>query len=102
MSSYPNKVDDMIFFQDCSLDNIHILNTYNSYISPGKYKDANDYIYQQENFYGYFADFFNAIENRIYNLQDYLLSKPPKKQPFIYSNEEPTEIDDSIKNIIWT
>ncbi len=38
--------------------------------------------------YGFFADFFNLIENRIYNLQDYLLNKPPKKQPSVYYDEE--------------
>ncbi|MCM1232121.1 MAG: hypothetical protein NC489_18525 [Ruminococcus flavefaciens] len=105
-SSYPDKVDEMIFFQDCSLDNIDIMNTYNDLILQGKYNEANNYINQHDNIYGYFADYFNALENRIYSLQDYLLNKPPKKQPFLYFDEvneeeeeiEPTDVD---KDTIW-
>jgi len=69
----------MIFFQDNNLEKIDIIDTYNKLISQGKYTEANQYINQQEGIYGYFADFFNVIENRIYNLQDYLLQKPPLK-----------------------
>lgn len=106
MSSYPGKVDDMTFFQDCDLENIHIMNTYNNLIIKNQYSEANKYINQQENICGYFAGFFNVIENRIYNLQDYLLHKPPKKQPFLYFEEtdengeelEPSEADE---NTVW-
>lgn len=87
-SCFPNKIDEMTFFQDNSLDNVEIIDHYNNLIAQGKYSVASDYINQQEGVYGFFADFFNLIENRIYNLQDYLLSKPPKKQPFVYYDEE--------------
>ena len=93
MSHYPDGVDPMMFFQDVSLDKIDIMNTYNQLISQGKYTEASKFISQQEGIFGYFADFFNAIENRIYNLQKHLLEKPPKEQPFIYyeleSSKEP-------------
>lgn len=88
ISYYPNKVDEMTFFQDNNLEKMEIINHYNDLIAQGKYSEANDYINQQEGIYGFFADFFNLIENRIYNLQEYLLSKPPKKQPFVYYDEE--------------
>ena len=88
VSYYPHKIDDMIFFQDNNLENVEIMNQYNNLISHGKYSEASDYISQQEGIYGFFADFLNLIENRIYTLQEYLLSKPPKKQPFIYYDEE--------------
>lgn len=87
-SYYPNKVDEMIFFQDNNLEKIEIINHYNSLIADGKYSEASDYIEQQEGVYGFFADYFNLIENRIYTLQDHLLNKPPKKQPFIFYDEE--------------
>lgn len=87
-SYYPNKIDKMTFFQDINLEQIEIMNHYNELIAQGKYIEANDYISQQENIYGFFADFFNLIENRIYNLQNYLLQKPMKKQPFIYYNKK--------------
>lgn len=87
-SYYPHKIDNMIFFQDNNLENVEIMNQYNELIAQGKYSEASDYINQQEGIYGFFADFFNLIENRIYTLQEYLLQKSPKKQPFIFYDEE--------------
>lgn len=93
MSHYPDGVDKMIFFQDVSLDQMDIMNQYNNLICQGKFSEANKFISQQEGICGYFADFLNAIENRIYNLQNHLIEKPPKEQPFIYyeldNNKEP-------------
>lgn len=88
MSIYPNGIDPMMFFQDNDIEKIDIINEYNKLISQGKYDEANTFINQQEGIYGYFADFFNALENRIYALQEYLLSKPPKYQPFNYYNSD--------------
>lgn len=88
ISYYPEKIDNMTFFQDVSLDNIEIINHYNNLIAKGKYSEAVDYINQQKNVCGFFADFFNLIENRIYNLQEHLLTKPPKNQPFIFYDKK--------------
>lgn len=87
-SYYPDGIDEMFFFQDNDLTKVDIINNYNSLISQGKYSEANQFINQQEDIYGYFADFFNALENRIYNLQRYLLNKPPKKRYFFYWDED--------------
>lgn len=88
LSFYPAKIDPLIFFQDVSLDHIHIIDTYHTLISQGKYSEANEYINSQKGIFGCFADFLNAIENRIYNLQQHLLTIEPK-QPFVLSDEEP-------------
>lgn len=88
VSYYPNQIDEMIFFQDNNLENIEAINYYNSLVAQGNYDEANDYINQQSGIYGYFSDFFNLIENRIYSLQKYLLKKPPKEQPFMYYDEK--------------
>lgn len=99
-SYYPDGIDKMIFFQDNDLTKVDIINTYNNLIAQGKYSEANQYINQQEGIYGFFADFFNALENRIYNLQTYLLQKPPKKRYFFYwdadeyNNQTPFSHDD--------
>lgn len=87
ISDYPAKIDDMTFFQDNDLENIEIINQYENLISQGKYSEADTYIHQQENIYGFFADFFNLLENRIYSLQEYVLTKE-KKQPFVFHDEE--------------
>lgn len=88
LSFYPDKIDPLIFFQDVNLEQLEIMDTYNDLIKKGKYTEANEYINNQSGICGYFADFLNAIENRIYNLQTHLLTIEPK-QPFIYSDEEP-------------
>lgn len=87
-SYYPQKMDEMIFFQDNNLENTETMNHYNKLLAQGKYSEASDYIDQQKGIFGFFADYFNLIENRIYALQEYLLQKPPKKQPFLYYAEK--------------
>jgi len=78
----------MTFFQDNNLEKLEIINHYDNLIAQGKYSEASNYINHQEKVYGYFACYLNLIENRIYSLQEHLLNKPPKKQPFIYYDEE--------------
>lgn len=95
VSYYPDGIDPMIFFQDNNLEKVENINIYNNLISQGKYTEANDYIIQQKDIYGYFADFFNAIENRIYNTQEYLLQKEPVKKQYVFfnTNDEVNEPD---------
>lgn len=95
ISGYPEKIDPLIFFQDVDLEKQKNMQEYNNLIAKGEYNKANEYISKQE-ICGYFADYFNAIENRIYNLQGYLLTIEPK-QPFIISNSEPAVNDE----VIW-
>ena len=87
----------MSFFQDNGLDNVNVVNTYNNLIAQKKYDEANTFINSPENIRGYFADYFNAIENRIESLQGYLLTKE-KKEVFIHSGAEPAQISE---NMIW-
>lgn len=73
ISSYPNKVDEMTFFQDVSLNTIEYRNEYQRLLSKGNYSEAAEYINRQNDIHGYFACFFNMLENRIYALQENLL-----------------------------
>ncbi len=94
LSFYPSKIDPLLFFQDVNLENKKIMDNFNNLIEKGKYSEANEYINGQSGICGYFADFLNAIENRIYNLQAHLLTIEPK-QPFIYSDTEPILIKET-------
>ena len=96
ISCYPDGIDSMVFFQDNDIDKVPIIEQYNKFISEGKYTEANGYMSRQDIF-GYFADVFNMFENRIYNLQSYLLIKE-KINPFISSEEEPTTLS---SDMIW-
>ena len=101
-SIYPNGLDPMIFFHDNDIEKVEIINEYEKLIAQGKYDEANAFIENQQGIYGYFADFFNAIENRIFKLQEYLLSLPPKEQPFIYydGDEFPLELYQSGTHLV--
>lgn len=94
-SYYPDKIDDMTFFQDVNLETYPVMKEYERIISSGKYDEANEYINQQSGIYGYFADFFNLVENRIYTWQNYLLNKK-KINPFTDSDDEPTELTEGM------
>lgn len=96
ISNYPDSIDPMIFFQDIDLTQAAAMESYNNLISQGCYSEAADFINGQEGIHGYFPDYLNAIENRINNLQEYLLAIVPK-QPFVSSDSEPAADDE----IIW-
>lgn len=100
VSYYPEKIDEMTFFQDNDIEKMETIHTYNNLISQGCYNAANDFISKQNGIYGFFADFLNLIENRIYNLQAFLLQKPPKKQPFATFDEE-EELPAIDEDTIW-
>ena len=69
-SVFPDSVDPLIYFQDANLNRQAIMEAYDAYIAEQQYDTANAYIDDQDEMYGYWADFFNAIENRIYATQD--------------------------------
>lgn len=96
LSCYPNGIDSMVFFQDNDISKVSVIEEYQSLISQGKYTDANKYL-SQHDIFGYFADVFNLFENRIYSLQNHLLSKE-KYNPFVSSDEEPSALSD---DMIW-
>lgn len=88
ISYYPISIDPLIFFQDINIEKLEIMKIYDDLIAHGKYDEANEYINKQEGIFGYFADYLNAIENRIYKLQEHLLTIEPKHY-FLYSDSEP-------------
>lgn len=97
LSSYPDKIDELIFFQDISIEQSSTMETYNNYIANQAYSDANSYIDKQYGIHGYFAGLFNLIENRIDTLQCVLLEKV-KINPIQSSETEPEELSE---DTIW-
>lgn len=98
-SNYPDSVDKMNFFSDVSLKNKRIFDEYNRLISEKQYDSANALLQDSDTIiHAYCAEYFNLIENRIEKLQEYLLSKVKKENPFIVSADKPTE---SKINTIW-
>ncbi len=92
----------MIFFQDNDLEKIDIIKQYNDLITLGKYTKANDYIKLHENVYGYFSDYFNAIENRIHSLQKHLKTKEQIKKQYVCFNASDDQKEPDIdEGMLW-
>lgn len=92
-SYYPNKIDECLFFQDADLEHLPIMDEFQSIMAQKGYTEANKYMNQQDGIFGAFAGFFNAYENRLYNLQNYLLTQM-NPNPFHYSATEPTDVSE--------
>lgn len=99
VSLYPDTVDEMIFFQDNNIESAEVLNAFNNLTNQGKYSEAAAFLAQHKELFGFFADYLNAIENRISRLQEYLLTKT-KKTPFVDSANEPDAASLN-EGIIW-
>lgn len=97
-SNFPDTVDDLYFLSDISLETQHIYKRHKQLVSDGKYSEASDYLNQQTGITPVNADFFNMLENRIYNTQIHVLAKE-KINPVFYSDI--SEADDISKSPIW-
>lgn len=75
-SGYPKTVDDLVFFQDVSIDTKSIMDQFLSYYASKQYTRARDYINKQAGIDGYFADLYNMIQSRIYELQRHVTAHP--------------------------
>lgn len=90
-SLYPSKVDNLIFFQDVSLDNKEIFLNYQNLLSQKLYEESALYIKESGIPY-YGAELFNLIENMISNTQKHLLGN--KKPQLFYFTDDDSEIVD--------
>lgn len=88
-SAFPNQIDDLIFFQDITLDNAATLQHYQQLLQNTQYAEAAQFIQESEIPY-YGAALFNLMENRIYATQKYFMENP-KTSPFVYSATEPAD-----------
>lgn len=96
-SLFPNSVDDITFISDVNLDTLDIYKQHRDLVNNGKYTEASNYLNQQTGITPVNADFFNMLENRIYQTQLYVEDKE-KVNPCSYESQ-PTNI--SKTNPIW-
>lgn len=97
VSNYPNKVDELIFFQDNGISQEAIIDQYQNLIAQGHPTNANSFINQQKGINIYHADLFNLLENRIFSLQEHALTLKPKPSE-IFSANEPVG---GANNVVW-
>ena len=104
-SSFPNSVDDLLFCNDIDLEHLQESNYHNQLALAQQYTQAGEYLEQTANMDSLCASLFNLIKNRIYNTQQYLLTKHTKwyeeygvESPISW-NDEP---EDKEKQPVWT
>lgn len=68
----PNKVDDLIFFEDISYDQKPIWDEFEDLIAVGDYAGAQALAKSYGDLHGYFADLYNMMVNRLYAVQNLL------------------------------
>lgn len=68
----PNKVDDLIFFEDISYDQKPIWDEFEDLIAVGDYAGAQALAKAYGDLHGYFADLYNMMVNRLYAVQNLL------------------------------
>ena len=109
----PNRVDDLIFFQDIDNDQKAVWDEFERIMATGDYDAANAYAKSYIDVHGYFADLYNLMVNRIKAVQDLLISNKTaidngtgnfaqfkKPEIFVYQNEDnnPKTI---LKDQVW-
>lgn len=75
-SKYPKQVDDLVFFQDVSIDNKPVMDHFQNLYSNKRYSQARDYINSQADIDGYFAGLYMMLEDRTYKLQQHISAHP--------------------------
>lgn len=88
-SSYPQKIDPLIYVQDIGIEDADAVSNYRASIAQGKYSDAQTTMNANNNITQYSAELMNMIENRIYVLQQYLIANTVVKNN-VYTSDEPT------------
>ena len=97
-SSYPNRVDDLLFLSDVDCKSEYIMKQHQEYIDKGMYTDASNYIKEQMNTVDItpiVADLFNLLENRIIALQTFVLEQERVNRAYSEEPSNPSE------NSIW-
>lgn len=94
-SSYPDKIDPLVFFEDIGIDEEIFDKNFELLLSQEKYDEAQEYIADKK-IYQMNADMFNLIVNRIEATQKYIESN--RINITHYGDNEPTNLQ---KNMIW-
>lgn len=109
----PNRVDDLIFFEDINKDQITIWNEFERIMATGDYGAAHTFIKGYADVHGYFGDLYNLMVNRIKAAQNFLVlnetnirnatgafSSFKKPEIFVYQ-EEPDTPKNILKDQVW-
>lgn len=88
---FPNGVDELQFFNDISIDQVHIMENYLRLLNSENYTSASEYLKNSGVFY-YGAWFLNMMENRLRTIGNYLTNLEDLEL-VTYSDSEPSELE---------
>lgn len=86
---FPNGVDELQFYSDISIDQVHIMENYLRLLNSENYTSASEYLKNSGVFY-YGAWFLNMMENRLRTIGNYLTNLEDLEL-VTYSDSEPSE-----------
>ena len=91
-TKFPQSIDDRIFFQDISPEQIPIMKQYYSILKNGNYTKASEFL-NNSGVFSYGAWCLNLLENRLYAIGNYVMNLE-NINLVNYSKSEPTNVED--------
>lgn len=97
-SNFPTSVDPLEYYSDVSIGQKEIMDQYDNYIAKNQYTEAYKLI-SESSIFGWFADYFNMVENRINSVQTYLTDMVQVEHPDqnLYTASVPVIFQDANK-----
>lgn len=94
-SKFPTEIDALNYYSNVSISQKDTADNYATLVKKRQYTEAQK-VLSDSDLFGWFAEYFNMIENRVYAVQNYLknecVAKHPKQD--LYTTDEPTDFQD--------
>lgn len=97
-SNFPDEIDTLGYHSDVTIGQQEIMDQYDTLVAQNRYTEAYKLI-SESSIFGWFADYFNMLENRIYSTQVFLTNTLQVQHPDqnLYTTDEPTEFADNTR-----
>ena len=97
-TKFPLQIDDRVYFQDISIDQVPIMKQYYTVLNNGAYTKASEYLNNSEVFF-YGAWCLNLLENRLHAIGNYVMDLEDINL-LTYTEIEPSELE-SYDGMVW-
>ena len=91
-SVFPENIDARACFSDISLEHADVLENYSALVKNGNYREGSALLDANKQYVDYYgADMFNLMENRVVNIEDYVINTMEHVDRGYYGSEEPID-----------
>ena len=94
-TKFPSEIDNRIFAQDISINQVPIMQEYYRYLESGNYTRATELLNNSDVFF-YGAWVLNLLEERLHAIGDYVINTDLKPDLVTYSDTEPSSINEGM------